>query len=63
MAGSRRHRAPAQARPGFTLIEAMVALVIFGIITTAIAFAMTAALSTQQAMQSRQDDAGEARAI
>lgn len=62
MAGNHRRRAATQQRPGFTLLEAMVALVIFGVITTAIAFAMSAALEAQQATQSRQDDAGEVRA-
>ncbi|HZT42070.1 MAG TPA: prepilin-type N-terminal cleavage/methylation domain-containing protein [Chthonomonadaceae bacterium] len=63
MEGSLRRRAATKGRPGFTMIEAMVALVIFGIITTAIGFAMSVALEAQRASQSRQDDAGEVRAV
>lgn len=51
------------SRRAYTLIEMLIALVVFAIITTATGFALTAAMRGQQEARQRADDLQEARAL
>jgi prepilin-type N-terminal cleavage/methylation domain-containing protein len=50
-------------RQGFTLIEALVALIIFGIITAALGVALSTSIRAEITLQSHQQDAEVARAV
>ncbi len=50
-------------KTGFTLIEALVALVIFGIITVVLSAALTGSIEAQQHMQQRLEQTSQVRAI
>ncbi len=53
----------AKRQSGFTLIETLVALVIFGIISVAISFSLSTALKTQEVNNRRQEELGTVRSI
>src|SRR5581483_410100 len=57
-----KQRGRKQAR-GFTLVEALIALVIFGLITFALSMSISVALRAQTVSTERQQDTGEVRAI
>jgi prepilin-type N-terminal cleavage/methylation domain-containing protein len=50
-------------RSGFTLVEVMVALIIFAILTLALSMTLSSALHTQAELQEHQEQAGSVRAI
>ncbi|CCW34031.1 prepilin-type N-terminal cleavage/methylation domain-containing protein [Chthonomonas calidirosea] len=50
-------------RKGFTLIEALVALIIFGIITAALGVALSTSIRAELTLQNHQQDAEVARAV
>ena len=52
-----------KASRGFTLLEALVALVIFGVLTLSLSLALTTALHAQVYAQQRQQEEGTVRAI
>ena len=56
-------RTAQNTRRGFTLLEVMVALVIFGIITIALSNAMSAAMRARLLAEQRQDDSASVRAV
>jgi prepilin-type N-terminal cleavage/methylation domain-containing protein len=58
-----RARLRRRSRCGFTLMEALVALVIFGVITFALSMALSAALLAQSVSQRRQEENGTVRAV
>jgi len=63
MVTSRDYSRNRRSRAGFTLIEALIALVMFGLITMSLAMALSAAMKAQQVSARKQDDAGTARAV
>jgi prepilin-type N-terminal cleavage/methylation domain-containing protein len=52
-----------RSRGGFTLLEVLVALVIFGVITVALSFTFDTALMTQKANNRRLEELGEVRSV
>lgn len=52
-----------RGRRAYTLIEMLIALIMFGFITTATAFALTTALRGQHAAQQKADEAQDVRAV
>lgn len=52
-----------RSKSGFTLIEALVALVIFGIISVVLSAALTGSLDAQAHLQQRQEQSSEVRAV
>src|SRR5258708_31097197 len=50
-------------RRGYTLIEVLIAMVIFAVITAATSFAVTVALKSQQGIRLRTDELQEARSV
>ena len=63
MAGKKLKAHCVRSRRGFTLIETLVALVIFGIITVAISLAFNTAVRTQEVNDRRQEELGAVRSI
>ena len=49
--------------PGFTLLEALVALVIFGILTAALSIALTSSLRAEEVLQQKSDLAAKSRLV
>src|SRR5262245_18590019 len=49
--------------PGFTLMEALVALIIFGIITSAVSLSLSAAMNAHRISTERQEETGSVRAL
>ncbi len=58
-----RQTRSAKSQSGFTLIETLVALIIFGIISVAISFSLSTALKTQEVNNRRQEELGTVRSI
>src|SRR5437588_398064 len=50
-------------RRGYTLIETLIALIIFALVSAATGFALSAAIRGQDAVQKRADEMQEARAV
>ncbi len=62
-ASVRSARHARRSQQGFTLLEVLVALVIFGILTVALSNAMSTALRARMLAEARQDDSAAVRAI